>query len=135
MTSSVRRVIGTRTGRVRHLTTEPITGTTGHAICGKRVRRALITTLTANCQKCLDRADLAEGQPHHRLSITPLRDGAEQWIGDTATCSCGAWFDEVLNSRAVYEAGGVGPAIVTHHYAHVIAAARAARATPEESQS
>ena len=86
----------------------------------------------ANCQKCIDKADLAKGMPSHRLSITALRDDDEQRIGDTATCSCENWTDQVLNSPDARLAGGVGPMIVTHHYAHVIAAVRAARTYAEQ---
>jgi hypothetical protein len=135
MTSQpTRRVIGTRTGKIRHLQVVGLNSVSlGYTMCGRHVRNVVEqdATVNANCQKCIDKADLAEGMPDHRLSITDIA-GVERWAGAAATCSCGDWRDEVLNCLVTRDAGGVGPVIVTHHYEHVIAAVRAGRTTTEE---
>jgi hypothetical protein len=159
MNTTPRRVIGTRTGKIRHLMVESLASVaTGYAVCGKWVRarhrgpdrrhlnavcgkwvRDAVeqdSTVKATCQKCLDEADLAEGKPNHALSITDLRSGAEdQWIGSAGSCSCGGWSDQVLkNQERRIRDGGPSLTIVTNYYAHVIASVRAARqtTTPEE---
>ena len=118
--------IGTRTGKVRHYTTDidPFGISYARTLCFKTVRNPVkFPDHAVNCERCADVHDFEAGKSGHDLSIANFGESAD-WRGAEGTCQCGQWATTVLRGTEGIR-GGVGPEIVEQHYEHVRAAYRA----------
>src|SRR5690242_19433569 len=88
--SETLKSVGTRTGKITHLSTDSMS--VAWTLCGRSIRKAVYHLSEPNCGKCIDRRDLDIGKATHSMSITAVPTGAT-WADATGikgTCSCGA---------------------------------------------
>jgi hypothetical protein len=117
------RPIGTRTGKASHLTEDQEPTGTAWTLCGRWVKNHT-ERAESNCQKCIDRRDLAIGKQNHQLSITPVpaEAGWADAPGIKGFCSCSAMRELPAIAK--------GTDLVNWHEAHVLAEIRKSTTDP-----